>query len=138
MREPFNSAQNSVLIECCAIHKGREVFALLAKRMAESRGLRIRFVVHVPREDGDAAFDADLVRRYATEFRERNWHGEALPEVLCDPRSLELERAKRSSMHAKVIVVDEEVALITSANFTAAAQTKNIEVGALVRQAAIA
>lgn len=138
VRELFSSAQNSVLIAGYAIHQGREVFALLAKRMAESPGLRVRLVVHIPREEGDATFDADLVHRYAAEFRERNWPGEALPEVLYDPRSLELERAKRSSMHAKVIVVDEEVALITSANFTAAAQTKNIEVGALVRQAAIA
>jgi phosphatidylserine/phosphatidylglycerophosphate/cardiolipin synthase-like enzyme len=138
VREMFSSAQRSVLIAGYAIHQGREVFALLAKRMAELPGLRVRFVVHIPREDGDATFDADLVHRYAAEFRERNWPGEALPEVLFDPRSLELERAKRSSMHAKVIVVDESVALITSANFTAAAQTKNIEVGALVRQAAIA
>jgi phosphatidylserine/phosphatidylglycerophosphate/cardiolipin synthase-like enzyme len=36
-------------------------------------------------------------------------------------------------MHAKCVVVDEAAAFITSANFTAAAQQRNVEVGVLVR-----
>jgi phosphatidylserine/phosphatidylglycerophosphate/cardiolipin synthase-like enzyme len=56
-----------------------------------------------------------------------------LPELYYDPRSLDQEAVKRSSLHAKCIVVDRQVALVTSANFTEAAQTRNIEVGALIR-----
>jgi phosphatidylserine/phosphatidylglycerophosphate/cardiolipin synthase-like enzyme len=36
-------------------------------------------------------------------------------------------------MHAKCVVVDEAATFITSANFTTAAQTRNVEVGVLVR-----
>jgi phosphatidylserine/phosphatidylglycerophosphate/cardiolipin synthase-like enzyme len=36
-------------------------------------------------------------------------------------------------MHAKVIVVDDVAALVTSANFTAAAQRRNIEAGIVLR-----
>lgn len=40
---------------------------------------------------------------------------------------------KRSSLHAKCVVVDWRVALIPSAHFTEAAQTRDIEIGALIR-----
>ena len=36
-------------------------------------------------------------------------------------------------MHAKLVVVDQSSALVTSANFTAAAQNHNIEAGLLLR-----
>jgi phosphatidylserine/phosphatidylglycerophosphate/cardiolipin synthase-like enzyme len=41
-------------------------------------------------------------------------------------------------MHAKCVVVDKSVALVTSANFTAAAQQRNFELGLLVRDAELA
>ncbi len=41
-------------------------------------------------------------------------------------------------MHAKCVVVDEKVALITSANFTERAQRDNVELGVLVRDPAFA
>jgi phosphatidylserine/phosphatidylglycerophosphate/cardiolipin synthase-like enzyme len=44
-----------------------------------------------------------------------------------------LEGAKRASLHAKCVVVDEQMAFVSSANFTEAAQERNIEVGVLVR-----
>jgi phosphatidylserine/phosphatidylglycerophosphate/cardiolipin synthase-like enzyme len=37
-------------------------------------------------------------------------------------------------MHAKVVIIDREVALVTSANFTEAAQNRNMEAGVIVRQ----
>jgi phosphatidylserine/phosphatidylglycerophosphate/cardiolipin synthase-like enzyme len=45
---------------------------------------------------------------------------------------LAIDEKKRTSLHAKCIVVDSEKSLVTSANFTEAAQQRNIEVGALV------
>jgi phosphatidylserine/phosphatidylglycerophosphate/cardiolipin synthase-like enzyme len=44
----------------------------------------------------------------------------------------------RSALHAKCIVIDGREALVTSANFTEAAQERNIELGLLVRSAEIA
>ncbi|NCX99490.1 MAG: phospholipase, partial [Planctomycetia bacterium] len=39
----------------------------------------------------------------------------------------------RASLHAKCVIVDRGRALVTSANFTDAAQRKNIEVGVDIR-----
>jgi phosphatidylserine/phosphatidylglycerophosphate/cardiolipin synthase-like enzyme len=63
----------------------------------------------------------------------QEWPGSRLPDVHYDPRSLDPEAPKRSSLHAKCVVVDESVAFISSANFTEAAQVRNIEVGVLIR-----
>ncbi len=133
LRELFSAAKRSVLVAGYAIHRGREVFATLADRMAAVPDLQVRMIVDVPRRPGDTTIDIDILHRYASEFRHRNWPGHRLPEVLYDPRSLDLDQGARSAMHAKCIVVDAEVALVTSANFTTAAQTKNIEAGTLVR-----
>jgi phosphatidylserine/phosphatidylglycerophosphate/cardiolipin synthase-like enzyme len=55
------------------------------------------------------------------------------PGLYYDPRSLEIDYDRRASLHAKFIVIDKEQAFVSSANFTEAAQTKNIEVGVLLR-----
>jgi phosphatidylserine/phosphatidylglycerophosphate/cardiolipin synthase-like enzyme len=44
---------------------------------------------------------------------------------------------KPGSLHAKCIVVDNEQVFVSSANFTEAAQNRNIEVGLLVRSAVL-
>ena len=54
------------------------------------------------------------------------------PKLYYDPRSLSESRTGRSSLHAKCIIVDRRVTLITSANFTEAAQQRNIEAGVVV------
>ena len=58
--------------------------------------------------------------------------GVRLPDVFYDPRSLETDAVKRASLHAKCIVVDRRRAFVSSANFTEAAQQRNLEVGVLV------
>ena len=49
-----------------------------------------------------------------------------------------LDAEKRASLHAKCVVVDRQVAFVSSANFTEAAQERNIEVGVLLRVPALA
>lgn len=61
-----------------------------------------------------------------------------VPEIYYDPRALERDPARRASLHAKCIVVDREHAFISSANFTEAAQVRNIEVGVLIRSRLLA
>src|SRR5262249_29206937 len=67
-------------------------------------------------------------------FVDQDWpDGYPPPEIFFDPRSLSADRATRSSLHAKCVVVDRRTALVTSANFTKAAQERNIETGVVVR-----
>ena len=53
-------------------------------------------------------------------------------------RSALLSNGKPVISHAKFIVVDHELVLITSANFSYSAENRNIEFGALVRDSAFA
>ena len=53
-------------------------------------------------------------------------------------RSAVLPNGKPVVSHAKFIVVDHELLLITSANFSYSAENKNIEFGILVRDTALA
>ena len=126
-------AQREVLIVTYAIHDGARLFEPLAARMAAIPGLRVTFVVHIGRELRDTSTDAEIVRRFAADFRTRHWPWPNLPHVFHDPRALQTSADQRISMHAKCIAVDRRAALITSANFTAAAQHRNIEAGVLVR-----
>jgi phosphatidylserine/phosphatidylglycerophosphate/cardiolipin synthase-like enzyme len=85
----------------------------------------------------DTSLADGLVRRFAQDFVTRHWPWEPKPEVYYDPRSLETPGAHRSSLHAKCVVVDHRAALITSANFTEAAQERNIECGVIMRHSPI-
>jgi phosphatidylserine/phosphatidylglycerophosphate/cardiolipin synthase-like enzyme len=53
-------------------------------------------------------------------------------------RSAELPTGKRVVSHAKFVVVDHELLLITSANFSYSAENRNVEFGLLVRDSALA
>jgi phosphatidylserine/phosphatidylglycerophosphate/cardiolipin synthase-like enzyme len=133
VRELFSAAERSVLVAGYAVYQGRDVFRALAERMEAVPDLHVRMFLDIQRPYTDTTRDADLVRRFAVRFRSKEWPGTRLPEVFYDPRSLHLDRAVRASLHAKCVVVDERVAFVSSANFTPAAQVKNVEAGVLVR-----
>lgn len=116
-----------------AIHNGRKLFAPLAERMAAIPDLRVTFCIDIARQYGDASLDSEVVQRFAIDFRTKHWPWPTLPQVFYDPRSLSPTGQPRASLHAKCIVVDREIALVTSANFTEAAQQRNIEAGVLIR-----
>lgn len=78
----------------------------------------------------------EVVRRFATGFWKNDWPGDARPNVFYDPRSVDPE--VRGVLHAKALVADEERVFVTSANFTAAAQDDNIELGLLVQSRTLA
>lgn len=59
-------------------------------------------------------------------------HPYRLPEIWDDPRQFAGNGA--GVTHAKVIVIDRITAFVTSANFTEAALTRNIEAGVMIRQ----
>ena len=95
-------------------------------------------ILDVRRPDGDASSEDEVVRRFAARFKEKVWPGRRLPELCYDPRAVDLDPHRRASLHAKCIVVDELQAFISSANFTEAAQRRNIEVGVLIRSPVLA
>jgi phosphatidylserine/phosphatidylglycerophosphate/cardiolipin synthase-like enzyme len=133
VRELFRQAERSVIVAGYAVYQGRDVFLTLAERMDERPDLAVRMFLDVQRRHGDTSRASDILQRFAFRFRSQEWPGVRLPEVYYDPRSLEFESGKRASLHAKCVVVDEQVTFISSANFTEAAQVRNIEVGTLIR-----
>ena len=133
VRELFRQAERAVVVAGYAVYQGRDVFQTLAHRMEERPDLEVRMFLDVQRERRDTSRASEVLRRFAQRFRSREWPGSRLPEVYYDPRSLELDTSKRSSLHAKCVVIDEYIAFISSANFTEAAQVRNVEVGALIR-----
>ena len=134
VRELFAHAQRSVLIAGFAVYQGREVFAALAQQMDANPALVVKMYLNVGRSSvQDTRPATEVLVSFSREFRERQWPGKRMPEAFYDPRSLELQGRERAALHAKCVVVDDAELLITSANFTEAAQQRNIEAGVLMR-----
>jgi phosphatidylserine/phosphatidylglycerophosphate/cardiolipin synthase-like enzyme len=133
LRQLFASAERRVLIVGFAIHQGREIFAALAERMRQLPDLAVRMCLDVRRNPGDTTRADALLRRFAERFAGQEWPGPRLPEAFYDPRSLGEGDPLRASLHAKCVVVDGERTYVGSANFTAAAQLRNIEIGVVIR-----
>jgi phosphatidylserine/phosphatidylglycerophosphate/cardiolipin synthase-like enzyme len=128
VRELFSHAKKSVLVVGYAVYQGANVFEALAQRMEQVPDLDVKLFLNVARPDNDATKAEIIVSQYAQRFRNSQWpKGCRLPEVYYDPRSVAED--KRSSLHAKCVVVDAEQVFVSSANFTKAGQERNIEVG---------
>ncbi|MSP93589.1 MAG: phospholipase, partial [Myxococcales bacterium] len=104
----------------------------LAKRMDEEPKLVVRVFANIHRKHHDETPSIALVREFTKRVRDDVWPGDRLPEVFYDPRSLETDGHKRAVLHAKAVVVDGRWTLLTSANFTEAAQERNIEAGVVI------
>jgi len=130
----FRNAQRSVLVAGYAIYQGQKIFQSLAERMAQQADLRVQMFLDVPRTHGDASSANAQIARFAHTFKTSQWpHGAPMPCVYCCEQLLEAQAGKPGSLHAKCIVVDDKNVFVSSANFTEAAQNRNIEVGLLVR-----
>lgn len=138
MRQLFNRARSRVMAVGFAVHQGKSVFQVLAERLDGEDAFQATLCVDIRRQPSDTSLERDILRRFADRFVREEWPGSRLPEVYYDPRSLRPAGPTASSMHAKCVVVDGAQALVTSANFTEAAQERNIEVGLLVDAPALA
>ncbi|REK12640.1 MAG: phospholipase [Planctomycetota bacterium] len=128
VRELFAHARKSVLVVGYAVYQGASVFEALAQRMDKVPDLDVKLFLNIARPDYDKTPAEILVSRFARRFRDTQWpQGSRLPAVFYDPRSVAED--KRSSLHAKCVVVDSEQVFVSSANFTEAGQQRNIEVG---------
>ena len=135
MRTLIAEATKEILLVGYVVHHARDIFEPLSERMAADRRLRVVFCIDISRKPGDTSLDSEIVRRFARDFRDKHWPWSEVPSLYYDPRSLSDDPERRSSLHAKCLVADRRIALITSANFTQAAQQRNIEVGLLTRHA---
>lgn len=135
VRELFAGAQRDVLIAGFSFDHGEEIFEPLHRVMTD-RGVHAEIYLDVQR--APVGMDVEThVREVGARFLTKNWpFGAPMPDLFHDPRTS--EAGSLASLHAKCIVIDVEKTLVTSANFTDRGQTRNIELGVLVDDAAFA
>lgn len=134
----FTRAERQVLLAGYAVYQGHRVFEYLARRMHDNPLLQVKLCLDIRRPWEDNTPSDLIVKRFYNEFIAKHWPWERQPELYYDPRSLDTNPEKRSSMHAKCVIVDEAEVFVTSANFTEAAQERNIEAGVLLRHPPLA
>lgn len=112
----IGSATTSVLLVGFAVHNEPSVTAALTQ--ARARGVGVRLVLE--RTADNPRYNAT----YETPFPGVD------AERLCWPSP---PRPDGAALHAKILVIDDNTALVGSANITGAALGKNLECGLLVR-----
>jgi phosphatidylserine/phosphatidylglycerophosphate/cardiolipin synthase-like enzyme len=129
LAEMFAASTKRVLLAGYVFTHGGSILRPL--HVALERGVSVRFFMDIPGQASTVADIPGYAKGQVEEFLGRNWpFGPPFPTFFYDPRTASpLERA---ILHAKCAVVDGRRALVTSANFTNAAQTRNIEVGVLI------
>lgn len=137
-RQLFGKARKRVLAVGFVVRQGRTVFEELARQLDADASFEATLCIDVRRERTNASLGDRIVESFAKNFVENEWPGVRPPRLYYDPRSVAPAGENRSALHAKCVVVDGTEALVTSANFTAAAQERNIELGLLVRSRNVA
>jgi phosphatidylserine/phosphatidylglycerophosphate/cardiolipin synthase-like enzyme len=136
VRQLFEHAERTVIVGGYAFDHGAEILRPLHEAMAV-RGVEASMFVNL---EGRARTAIEVDRAVAAaveDFLTENWpFGEPVPELYYDPRSV--TKGAGASMHAKFVVVDDRLTLITSANFTGRGQTRNVEAGVLIDDGAFA
>jgi phosphatidylserine/phosphatidylglycerophosphate/cardiolipin synthase-like enzyme len=135
--ELLGSAEHSICASTYAFFDGHKAFEVLARRMEARPALRVTLLLNIQRKRADTTASDQLVRRFADRFWKTDWPGSSRPSVFYDPRALEQE-GPGGVLHAKAVVADDEAVFITSANLTEAALDRNIELGVLIRDRALA
>lgn len=128
----FQEAEHEIILAGYAFHNAKAIFEPLARRWQAQPTLNVILHVDISRGFQDTTIAAGIVARFANDFWKKHWPWHPRPEVFYDPRALEADAKKRACLHAKFIVIDRRKVLITSANFTEAAQQRNIEAGILL------
>lgn len=127
VRELFEGAERSVIVGGYAFDRP-EILAPLHAAMRD-RGVVATLFLDI---DGTArtpeGADAHATAYIDAFFRDVWTFGLPKPDIYYDPRTA-MPGPPWASLHAKCVVVDDTRALLTSANFTARGQTRNIEAG---------
>ncbi|MFP5502661.1 MAG: DISARM system phospholipase D-like protein DrmC [Candidatus Sericytochromatia bacterium] len=127
LRELFQMAEAEVLIAGYAFYDGQTLFAPLYERLLARPQLKVRMFLHVgPDKERPSETREERLQRFAAQFFQQHWPWQPRPELYYDPRAFQPDPA---ILHAKLAIVDRRLALVSSANFTPHAQTRNIEAG---------
>lgn len=117
-------ARRRLIVVSFAVYKASEVAAALA--VAAGRGCEVAIVLESEAESGGRV-TYEMSRALGSEVAQHatlyTWPSDQRPDV---------GAGKRASLHAKCAVADGERLLVSSANLTEYAFTKNIEIGLLV------
>lgn len=111
----ITEARRDILLMSYAIHRDRQIADAL--RAASARGVSITLVAE-------------------THADNRSYRSEATPFAGIDMLRLhwpKVQRPRDAALHAKIIVVDDRIALVGSANLTSSAMEHNLECGILIR-----
>ena len=135
--ELLGCAENVLWASTYAFFDGPRAFQVLARRMDATPRLQVTLLLNIQRKKGDTTAPEHIVRRFADHFWTADWPGTSRPRVYYDPRALEMN-GPAGVLHAKAVVADDEAVFVTSANLTDAALDRNIEIGLLVRDRALA
>ncbi len=128
----FARAEGHVLISTFVIYDGRYVFGRLAERLRERPEIDVELYVNLKSDTGRDEDEESEAAQFIELFARQHWPRDVrLPAIYYDPEARKLG-GKRSVLHAKCVIVDRRWAFVTSANFTEAAQDRNIEVGVLL------
>jgi phosphatidylserine/phosphatidylglycerophosphate/cardiolipin synthase-like enzyme len=131
----FEEASSEVMISSYVFHEAAEFFQRLAEKHDADPAFRVVFLLDLSHRRTSAREPAAvLAPAFLAEFRKKHWPGKRVPEIWYDPRAFAPDETGGGVLHAKTVIVDRSAALITSANFTGAAQTRNIEAGVLLRE----
>lgn len=133
----LGNANQSLWLSSYTYFDGSRAFKVLADRMDTVPALKVTLLLNIQRKRGDTTEASTLVRKFADRFWGTDWPGSRRPDVHYDPRSLQPD-GPAGVLHAKAVVADLKTLFITSANLTEAAFDKNIEMGLLVRDPALA
>lgn len=133
----LGNASDSLWVSSYTYFDGARAFKVLADRMDAVPSLKVTLLLNIQRKKGDTSTPDDVVQRFADRFWTKDWPGSRSPEVYYDPRSLDLD-GPTGVLHAKAVIADRRVLFVTSANLTEAAFDKNVEMGLLARDPALA
>lgn len=132
VRQLFEAARRRVVVAGFDFTRGTEILRPLHAAMRD-RGVTARVFLNVrDKAPSSAEIDEHAGTGIAESFTRWWTFGAPWPEIYFDPRTVD-PSAEYSSLHAKCVVVDDEVAFVGSANFTERAYERNIEVGVLLR-----
>lgn len=140
VRALFEEAEHEVIVASYVFHQCADILAPLAEKMETLPDFRVRFIVDLSHQRQQESEPMPVVaNRFKAHFLNSYWPGARPPEFWHDPRVFqEKDRAKAGIMHAKLVIIDKRAALVTSANFTQAAQQRNMEAGIMIRRDVLA
>lgn len=128
----FGRAERYVLISTYVIYDGLRVFEQLIERLRLYSGISVELFVNLPPGSGREEDERADEEQFLEVFARKHWPSDVrLPAIYYDPGTRK-QGEKRAALHAKCVVVDGRWAFVTSANFTEAAQERNIEAGVLL------